>query len=319
MNGLLAARAIALEHSPTPPTATWTARHGLTSLLAIVLGSAAMLAGAILMVTGTSLEWAVFARFAALATGMALVSLWCSKRQLDPRMAAAAAIVAAAILSLMFCAVISHVGLKLEAPLMDARLARADAALGFHVDRAVRAAAYSPHLIDVLAFVYNASGVVVVALILAVLGTGSTGRAWELTATIVIAMQVVAALSILMPAIGAMHHFGLGDLQGRGLPVGAGVYHLQGFAHFYGGSDPVARLSDMTGLVTFPSFHTVLALMATQALAPTRLRWVGVAWTSMVIVSTVPVGGHYAVDLAAGFVIWALAAAISQRVSTPSA
>lgn len=59
--------------------------------------------------------------------------------------------------------------------------------------------------------------------------------------------------------------------------------------------------------------------METQALAPTRFRWLGAAWTTIVIVSTVPVGGHYAVDLAAGFVIWALAAAISQRVSTPSA
>jgi membrane-associated phospholipid phosphatase len=131
-------------------------------------------------------------------------------------------------------------------------------------------------------------------------------------------MQVVALVSIAAPAVGAMAHLGLLDLQGAGLPSGAGVYHLDAFARYHAGTDPVVRLSEMSGLVTFPSFHTVLALLATQALAETRWRWIGVAWTAVVIVSTIPIGGHYVTDLAAGFAIWAGCARLARRVSNPS-
>ena len=132
-------------------------------------------------------------------------------------------------------------------------------------------------------------------------------------------MQVVALVSIAAPAVGAMQHLGMLDLQGNGLPRGAGIYHLEAFAHFHAGSDPILRLSEMSGLVTFPSFHTVLALLATQALAETRWRWFAMAWTAGVVVSTIPIGGHYVTDLAAGFAIWAGCAWTARRFSTPSA
>jgi membrane-associated phospholipid phosphatase len=287
--------------------------------LTATLVGAALIAAAIIAVTGTALEATGFARFAALAGALGLVFLWCQARAIDPRLAAAAAIVAVGILSLMLCGIISNVGLRLHAPLADARLASIDAAVGLHVDQAVQAAARNPLLIDALAFSYNTSGLMVVALIFAVLAFKALDLAWELTITAVIAMQMVATVSILLPAIGAMHHFGLGFLQGNGLPAGAGVYHLESFAHFYTGTDPLVRLDDLNGLVTFPSFHTVLALLATQALSLTRFRWLGVGWSATVIVSTIPIGGHYVVDLMAGLLIWAGAAAFSRRLSSPSA
>ena len=116
-----------------------------------------------------------------------------------------------------------------------------------------------------------------------------------------------------------MVHLDMVDLQGVGLPPGAGVYHLDAFARFHAGTDPDVRLSEMSGLVTFPSFHTVLALLAAQALAETRWRWLGAAWAVVVIVSTIPIGGHYVTDLIAGFAIWAACAWLAGKVSNPSA
>jgi membrane-associated phospholipid phosphatase len=298
---------------------TWhRAPDPLAALVALVLALAGLAAAAVVAASGMMVEWGPFVRFLLLATAMLGLAGWCRYRRLDPRVADAAAFVAAGTLALMTCGLISNVGLRLGAPTIDAYLAVTDAMVGFDVEQAVRTVADFPLAIQTLAWAYNASGVAVVILIAAAVASGRRRAAWELVATVVVAMQVVALVSIAAPAVGAMAHLGLLDLQGAGLPSGAGVYHLDAFARYHAGTDPVVRLSEMSGLVTFPSFHTVLALLATQALAETRWRWIGVAWTAVVIVSTIPIGGHYVTDLAAGFAIWAGCARLARRVSNPS-
>ncbi|MGX7952290.1 phosphatase PAP2 family protein [Tsuneonella sp. HG249] len=259
-----------------------------------------------------------FLRFVLLAAAMLALAGWCWHRYPDKRLAHSAGIVGVGTIALMLCGIISNAGLRLGAPLTDETLAAVDAAMGLHVDETVRSMAQHPSLIDALASAYNASGVLVVGLIALALIFDAPAKAWELTGTAVISMQAVALLSIAMPAVGAMTFLGMGDLQGAGLPAGAGIYHLEAFSHFRGGPN-VLRLADLNGLVTFPSFHTILALLATQALWDTRLRWPGVAWTAGVIVSTIPIGGHYVVDLGAGFLVWLAAATIVRRFNIPSA
>jgi membrane-associated phospholipid phosphatase len=102
------------------------------------------------------------------------------------------------------------------------------------------------------------------------------------------------------------------------VPKGAGIYHLDAFHHLHAGTDPGFGLADMSGLVTFPSFHTVLGLLLAQAVAETRLAWLGVAASAAVIVSTIPIGGHYVIDILAGTLIWLIAAVIARRISSPS-
>ena len=291
----------------------------LALYVAGVLAASAVFAFTVVVAAGMSLEASGFLRFLVLAAAMGGLACWCRARRLDERFTAAAAIVGVGTLSLMICGIISNAGLRLGAPTIDGWLVAADGAAGIDVGAVVRSFAEHPRAIDLLAFVYNASGALVVVLIAAHLIKGRKAKAWELVATVVAAMQIVAVVSIAVPATGAMTHLGLLSLQGGGLPEGAGVYHLDAFVRFHAGTDPVLRLGEMSGLVTFPSFHTVLALLATQALAETRWRWLGVGWTAAVIVSTIPIGGHYVTDLAAGFAIWAASAAVARRLSIPSA
>jgi hypothetical protein len=288
-------------------------------LISGTLAASGFAAIAVVAYAGMRFEAGPFVQFLLLAAAMAGIWSWCSVRNLDRRLGDAALVVATGTCALLACGIISNAGLRLGAPTVDSWLLRADAVLGIQVETVVRSFARHPAIIAILNWVYNASSLAVVGLIAAQLAGGRRRLVWEMLATIVIAMQVIALCSIATPAIGAMNVTGMMDLQGNGLPAGAGVYHLQAFQHFYAGTDPVLRLSDMNGLVTFPSFHTVLALMATQALAETRWRWLAVGWTAAVIVSTIPIGGHYVIDLVAGFAIWAAAAAIARRVNTPSA
>lgn len=288
-------------------------------LIGLVLAVATVFAGAVVVIAGMGIDIAGFGRFAVLALALAGLRAWTLHRAMDARLGDGALIVGTGIIALMACGIISNAGLRLGASPIDESLAAIDAAAGIDVERVVRAFAAHPATMAVLSAVYNISGAVVVGLIAIILAADRRALAWELVATVVIAMQVVAALSIMAPAIGAMTHFDMLDLQGHGLPRGAGVYHLEAFARFHSGSAETLRLSEMSGLVTFPSFHTVLGLMALQALAASRLRWVGVAWAAGVIVSTIPIGGHYVTDLVAGFAIWAGCAWVVRRINTPSA
>jgi membrane-associated phospholipid phosphatase len=57
-------------------------------------------------------------------------------------------------------------------------------------------------------------------------------------------------------------------------------------------------------LITFPSFHVVLTVLAAAALWPLRpLRWPVVCWAALIVISTVATGIHYAVDVAGGLAV----------------
>jgi membrane-associated phospholipid phosphatase len=112
------------------------------------------------------------------------------------------------------------------------------------------------------------------------------------------ALEVIV-MSAVFPAVGAF------DFYLPGTRVAAIVYdHAVGpqhLAHFYGlrdGSMRLIPLATSQGLVSFPSFHTVLAVLFSWALARTRyIAWPILALNATVMVSTLSIGGHYLFDV----------------------
>lgn len=88
------------------------------------------------------------------------------------------------------------------------------------------------------------------------------------------------------------------------MPQGAGTYAFHDIAQFRSASHAVLDLDALAGVITFPSAHTILALLAIQAWwwHPV-LRWPVLALNLLVIVTTIPMGGHYYVDLIAGALV----------------
>jgi hypothetical protein len=71
--------------------------------------------------------------------------------------------------------------------------------------------------------------------------------------------------------------------------------------------------SHTDGLITFPSFHAVLAVLAAFALWPIRrVRWPAAVLAGLIVISTVTTGWHYTADVVAGLVIAALACAAAK-------
>lgn len=69
-----------------------------------------------------------------------------------------------------------------------------------------------------------------------------------------------------------------------------------------------SKFHECTGLVTFPSFHTSLAIITAYAVRGIKFVATPVAiLNGIVIISTLPEGGHYLIDLIAGAIISTIA------------
>lgn len=117
------------------------------------------------------------------------------------------------------------------------------------------------------------------------------------------------------PAIGNIAHSGLGWLAGAGLPSGSGIYHLEAVTAYREGTGVLLDIRKLEGVVTFPSFHMIMALAVAYGFRTTRwLAWPMAGWCALVAVSTVPIGGHYVVDLIGGTALWCACLALARRV-----
>jgi len=111
-------------------------------------------------------------------------------------------------------------------------------------------------------------------------------------------LLLTSALSALVPAVGAFSLYGFPERADwlRDLDVlrrGVGL-------HF--------AFPAMVGLVTFPSFHAVLALLVIYVMRGTGfIFYLFAAWNLIMLVSIPPIGGHYLVDIVGGAAVLGIA------------
>lgn len=202
--------------------------------------------------------------------------------------------------------IISLAGLRLNFPLVDASLAALDSWLRLDTRPLVTAAANAPAFSKLLGIAYISSFPLLFAAV-GILGLKRNARqVWLLAFIFAFTVVGCATLSVMFPAVGAFSHYAHPAHVSNQLPGGAGVYHLAQFEYFRTAAAPVLSMSKLQGVVTFPSLHCCLALMTMFAFV--EYRWlfrISLLWNGLVIVSTVPIGGHYFVDLPAGAALWA--------------
>lgn len=190
-------------------------------------------------------------------------------------------------------------------PMIDPSLAAADKWLGVTSADVIRWVIAVPFAAKLLYAMYFPSVILLflTALLLSVLGRAE--RLAELCSAYGFCLAVATACSVLLPASGAFEYLGLEPLFGPQLPPGSGVYHLEVLHTLRSTTHLAINPFALHGLVTFPSFHTGMALMTAAAWRDDRfLKWPMFVWNALVIISTVPVGGHYLVDLIAGALTW---------------
>ncbi|OKO72770.1 hypothetical protein AC629_37605 [Bradyrhizobium sp. NAS80.1] len=232
--------------------------------------------------------------------------------------------VAVLFLSIGMAGIISLVGLRYHFPLVDETLAESDRFLAIDLPSIIAWFADHPALSNLLGIAYDSSFAQLLGLVVLLAVLRREDKLWELVFVCSLTIVAATTVSIVWPAIGAFAYFDHSPDIIEKLPLNAGTYHLAKFEYFRNALSPEISFASLQGVVTFPSFHCCLALMTIFAAAGTRwLFWTVAPWNSLVLISTLPIGGHYVVDLAGGALLWLISAALaaalvrSWRQATP--
>jgi membrane-associated phospholipid phosphatase len=120
--------------------------------------------------------------------------------------------------------------------------------------------------------------------------------------TVLIALALTLAIFTFVPAVGAYAYLHVSlDHYANISPIVTfeQMHHLEAMRH---GNWPVIR--DMEGLISFPSFHTISAILFSWALFPIgKLRWPVLVLNALLIASTPVQGAHYFVDILGGALV----------------
>lgn len=209
------------------------------------------------------------------------------------------------------CAVggLTMAALGWQFPLIDSHLAAADQAL--HIDTAALIAfvAHNPLLAALLAKFYVLSVGGVFAGLIALTLLGRTDRVAELGFLFVATIILCAVISIPWPAYGTFTHFHIDPQIRHALPDNAGVYYMPTMLAYRAGVENTIDLTRLMGVITFPSFHTCMALMVAHSFRGVRFFfWPVILINVAVGLSIIPIGGHYAIDIVGGAAVFAAAA-----------
>lgn len=240
----------------------------------------------------------------------------------DPKIAEATKCFLIMILFTNVLAHFSYVSLTLNLPLQDAALAKFDTAIGYDWMGVLAWTNEHPNIGWALTFAYQSSGPQVFIAVLFLSFLQRTEQLGEFLWLYMITGTIVIVTAAIFPAAGAYIYYAPPPELFANLNPEAGVWHWQ---HFKGLRDGTMRhidLSTIEGLVTFPSFHTCLAIITSWALRGIRFVFpAAIILNLAVIVSTLTEGGHHLADVIAGagisvVAIWAMNADWRQIANT---
>jgi hypothetical protein len=188
--------------------------------------------------------------------------------------------------------VLSYLIVSTNAPLIDNALSSWDKAMGFGW---LSLFSWMQHHLLLRHWLQYAYASLLPQLICMVLFLGFTARFIKLVTFIellVVSGLTTVLLSGLFPAAGAWKFYGIGS-----------QVNMQMISHFEPLRDGTLRtinMLNMQGLISIPSFHTVVAILIAFTMWRTPVAYIFLALDVATIISTPIEGGHYFVDILAG-------------------
>lgn len=181
-----------------------------------------------------------------------------------------------------------------QVPMSDSLLASADRAMGIEVPQVLQAMAPYPQLNRSLTTCYNLLlGLTGVAIIVPPL-SGKMRQAKEYVFAGVVSALIALPLFAAFQALGPWVYYGY-------TPSIDQTKYMETFYRLKTDTIFVLDINYSDGLICFPSFHTVLAILAAKVLwSVPYVRLPAAVLASLIIVSTVTTGSHYLVDVIAG-------------------
>jgi len=247
----------------------------------------------------------VIAVAAVLGTILWIPAFWHDRRQIQLRDSALTLPWATLIAALLPFPLL--IAARLRMPLQDDFFARIDESLGIRVSDIVAWSAH--HWLGAL--LNHSYGVLVWMLVASIFVPALSGKSRDAQAFIeanLVAFAISVPLFALFPAIGPWSHYHFAasssqiDCQNQLLELRMPALYTLG--------------SQGVGIVSFPSFHVIWAILSVRALWGFRLLRIPVSLLSiMIIASTLTTGWHYFTDLIAGIIVAIVSMYIVKKTS----
>lgn len=224
----------------------------------------------------------------------------------------------------MICAtamlgILSYLSAGLNFPLVDETLIAADRALGFNWRDYLAFVNDRPTLARLYTAAYFTSGPQIMVVIGLLFCTKHTLEIQNFLIAFMSAALITIFFAALFPAFGGYVHYDIDvPSQFPNLRPAAARVHELPMQMMRGGTMQTLAFP-LEGIVTFPSFHSALAVILTYTCRPVRwLFWVALPLNITVLLSTPTDGGHYLSDILSGVAAAAAAIYIAQRITRPT-
>lgn len=210
-------------------------------------------------------------------------------------------------------AIASYAVIRLTTGQVDAWLAAIDRVLGFDWIAAYRFTVARPLIARVSELAYLSIFFSPLVVIAGLALTGRAERARALIAAFGIALAIGLVIFCFCPARSALDYYMGHDISY--IPA-TGISHLAVIDQLRAGTMTVIDVTTLSGMITFPSFHAVSAVLFIWAAWPLRwLRWPCLAVNLAMLIVTPVQGTHYLIDVIGGV---ALALAVISALHMPA-
>jgi hypothetical protein len=225
-----------------------------------------------------------------LPMGLLVVALVYSVFRPAPTIAESVFYFALWMMFLIFGERLSYLGASLRFPLRDAEFAAADRALGFDWLAWRHFVEQRPWFVWLQRVTYETFYAQPLVMLVAASFLMPRRRNAEMFIALVVATVITVVVSTLVPAIGP------GDALGFATMQGTVIRELQ--------TAPAAQPLPYAGIVSLPSFHTVISLLMVYGVRGMKWLFPAAIVLDTAMMVSVPLGGdHYLVDMLAGAVV----------------
>ena len=190
---------------------------------------------------------------------------------------------------------LSYLAATLGRPFADPWLSRADAALGFDWLLWWSFVQSRPLLHVILHAAYLTMMPQIFLCLVTLPLAGMAARSRELVVALAISMVPTLILFALFPAQCAWSYYAV--------QPDAPAAFLADLMALRSGALPVLDLQQIHGLVTFPSYHTISAILLAYAARGTPWMFLSGVVNGLMIISTLSEGGHYLTDVITGAIL----------------
>jgi hypothetical protein len=228
---------------------------------------------------------------------MAVLALTLGLRRFSlPRAALAAELLGLWLVMAPIFQVLSYLCMASSSPLVDSSLMSLDRMMGFDWLAGYHLVLAHPNILWLLNHLYDSFTWQTLYFCVLMGLMNRAGRMRELFWVIFLCTIITDLGAMLFPALGPFYAFGFTHNGG----------FLPDMEHLISHRDLSFALAQMTGVVSFPSFHTIMALAFVygfRKLGP--ISWLVTLANAVMLVSVPFIGGHYLTDMLGGLAVFA--------------